>query len=703
MAGEPQAVRIASPLAAALAVLATLGTPAAAPAATLRVPADFASISAAVEAAQPCDEVLVSPGTWAETVFLREAVSLVADGEPGDVVVDGGGAAEIVVQVLGGATLRGFRVTGGTRGVQVFGNQSEIADLQIDGVAIGISVYQSTAWIHDVSVDGASETALRADDSTVWVDDSALLGGPVGIDFTNVSGRVLRASVSGAERGLRLQDSSASVTDSTIEGASVGAFVTRGSVSFGGCDFVSDTVGLHVVDGAPDVLDSSFVSNGYGVLSEYSQSTIHACEFRDATLAGLLDGIDSETLVTSSWFDGNAAAVLSQFAGTLVWNVDVSGGGTGVQAVGGAPDVRNSVFVDISGTALDFGAAENASAAYCAFSSVADPGGGAGFDVGDGTHVVAEAGALGYDVENASTDADSPLRDAGDPGGEHEDVDGSRNDIGRSGGPHALDAWQPGPGLGPVIGEQPLWSGPEGEGLGVFVQDVHDPDGDPLLTWWDLDPGDGLQYCDGWANGATFVPPDEGTFTLRVRVTTADGSVEADVPVEAWNTPPSLTISWLRVPAEREEGWLLAEASDRGPQDLVTLRVDWDGDGSWDGEGLAPGILAWTPAAAGTFTTRVEAADEDGGAVEATIEAVIEERAAGADGEGDDGDAGCACRAGVARTGGGPGPLGLFAALGLRLGSRRRVRPSPRVASLPAGIERAPEHARPTLPPGLAG
>ena len=63
-------------------------------ASTWRVPEDFLTIREALNVAQPCDVVLVGPGTYAESLFVSEGVHLIADGEPGEVVVqpEGDGA-----------------------------------------------------------------------------------------------------------------------------------------------------------------------------------------------------------------------------------------------------------------------------------------------------------------------------------------------------------------------------------------------------------------------------------------------------------------------------------------------------------------------------------------------------------------------------------------------------------------------------------
>ena len=109
--------------------VAVLAVALAAEAKTIRVPADHKTIQAAVDAAESGDTVLVSAGTYAEHVKLREGVYLKSAGDdsPGDHTYEGRKplkrAEQTIIDVKGstkgavvagaeGATLDGFTITG---------------------------------------------------------------------------------------------------------------------------------------------------------------------------------------------------------------------------------------------------------------------------------------------------------------------------------------------------------------------------------------------------------------------------------------------------------------------------------------------------------------------------------------------------------------------------------------------------------------
>lgn len=74
-----------------LATLIALGAAAAAGAAPLNVPGDFASVQEALDAAQEGDVVMLAPGTYEGTLTLRGGISLVGMGNrPEDTVISGG-------------------------------------------------------------------------------------------------------------------------------------------------------------------------------------------------------------------------------------------------------------------------------------------------------------------------------------------------------------------------------------------------------------------------------------------------------------------------------------------------------------------------------------------------------------------------------------------------------------------------------------
>jgi uncharacterized protein (TIGR03382 family) len=92
-------------------------SPSLAAAATLRVPADHATVQAAIGAASAGDTVLVSPGTYGENLtFAGKAITVTSTDGAGATIVDGGGAGPVVQFVTGegpGSVLSGFTLRNG--------------------------------------------------------------------------------------------------------------------------------------------------------------------------------------------------------------------------------------------------------------------------------------------------------------------------------------------------------------------------------------------------------------------------------------------------------------------------------------------------------------------------------------------------------------------------------------------------------------
>lgn len=110
------------------AIVAGTGTAGIAVGETLTVPGDYASIQSAIGAAEDGDMILVSPGTYLETIsFSGKAIHVMSVAGAADTVIDGAGAGTVVSFTEGEGALsilEGFTVTGGTgtnSGAFIFG------------------------------------------------------------------------------------------------------------------------------------------------------------------------------------------------------------------------------------------------------------------------------------------------------------------------------------------------------------------------------------------------------------------------------------------------------------------------------------------------------------------------------------------------------------------------------------------------------
>jgi hypothetical protein len=95
----------------------------------IRVPADHATIQAAIDAATPNQNmILVSEGTYTETIdFKGKAITVKADGDRANTIIDGTGKTTSVVRAVTGETLatvlEGFTIRNGPVGSQVGTNR----------------------------------------------------------------------------------------------------------------------------------------------------------------------------------------------------------------------------------------------------------------------------------------------------------------------------------------------------------------------------------------------------------------------------------------------------------------------------------------------------------------------------------------------------------------------------------------------------
>ena len=133
--------RAGCPAGRVVGILFSLSLAAPLAAATVRVPADAATIAAALAAAQPGDTVLVDAGTYVEhDLTVPSAVVLRgATGDPRDVVLDGALAGRVLTlegtspgTVVEGLTLRRGLATGSGGAVAVLGGAPVIRDCRLE-------------------------------------------------------------------------------------------------------------------------------------------------------------------------------------------------------------------------------------------------------------------------------------------------------------------------------------------------------------------------------------------------------------------------------------------------------------------------------------------------------------------------------------------------------------------------------------------
>jgi len=140
-----------------------------------------------------------------------------------------------------------------------------------------------------------------------------------------------------------------------------------------------------------------------------------------------------------------------------------------------------------------------------------------------------------------------------------------------------------------------------------------DPAGHALSYVWDLD-NDG-QYDDATGPAPSFTPPDNGTYSLGLKVTDALGAWHTDTAsVTTVNLPPAIAGVADTGPVLRTfPVTVTITASDpAGARDPLTYEFDFDNDGTYEVSGSLSSAQH-TYAVAGIYPVTVRVSDDDGG------------------------------------------------------------------------------------------
>ena len=162
-----EALRAATAAVIVLALL-VLWEPAAAAATVLRVPQDFPTIQAAIDAAAAGDTVLVAPGTYVERIdFQAKEITVERTSGPASTIIDGNLTGTVVrlvanpgqTPVLRGFTVRnGLAGAGGAGGIETFGGPALIEGNWVSGnispLGGGITADTSSATIRSNIISG---------------------------------------------------------------------------------------------------------------------------------------------------------------------------------------------------------------------------------------------------------------------------------------------------------------------------------------------------------------------------------------------------------------------------------------------------------------------------------------------------------------------------------------------------------------------
>ena len=175
----------------------------------------------------------------------------------------------------------------------------------------------------------------------------------------------------------------------------------------------------------------------------------------------------------------------------------------------------------------------------------------------------------------------------------------------------------------PIADANGPYSGTEGYPIDLDASGSYDPDGEIVLYEWDLDNDD--EYDDALGENVTATFGDNGTFTVKLKVTDEDGGTDEDeTTVLVANLAPTVDAGSDQNSQSGDLVSINATFTDPGFLDTHTASVDW-GDGEtgslWvtetNGSGFATGTHTYIPLA--LYTVSVTITDDDGASTTDTL------------------------------------------------------------------------------------
>ncbi len=235
----------------------------------IRVPTDFSTIQAAIDAASPGDAIEVAPGIYHEHLIVDRELSL--EGENKSItIIDGNDVGNVIYIAANNVTVSGFTVQRSGRSF----NSGIFLQSSVNSVINGniITNNEWGIWLENTTHNIVTgNTVTNSDYSGIYLGDS---NGNVIVGNTMVSNRY----------GVWLERSSkANVIDRNVltnntRGIYVVAPSTNNTVS--GNTLTSNGDGIHLLSTYNSIYENSFTSNSYGIFSLRSgNNTIYRNNF----------------------------------------------------------------------------------------------------------------------------------------------------------------------------------------------------------------------------------------------------------------------------------------------------------------------------------------------------------------------------------------------------------------------------------------
>ncbi len=305
-------------------------------AATYNVPADFATIQAAIDAAASGDVITVDAGTYNEAILINAKNLTITGAGAGSAIIAGTGAVtQYIVRITGGAVvdLSGFTIdgTGIDRQYGIYadaGSDGDIHDNEVKNVswpgAAGIAIRRQECYI-----DVTNNTVYGFGRIGIYTRDDVILNTDTGV----ISGNTV-TGLGGSDPDRLSYGISVYSGNPTIDGNDIYDCVSGANVA------VWASAGMDIWTGSTSVVsNNNFFNNDYGIISNsaspaMSGNTFSGTTYDDVRLDYFVKG--NPTPHWAEYYNTIQAAINAIPATSypvIVWIGVYSGGGTYAEAV----------------------------------------------------------------------------------------------------------------------------------------------------------------------------------------------------------------------------------------------------------------------------------------------------------------------------------------------------------------------------------
>lgn len=224
--------------------------------------ADFVSIQAAVDAANPGDEIVVKPGIYEENIVITKKISIVSEsGNFSDTIVRAADSSEDIFGIWeNGVSIKGFGITGSeSAGFHLFGvNDCHIENNRLYNNSYGIDLY--------ITSSGNTLDSNEISDCLTGIS----LGGSWYNDLSN-------NIISNCSSGISLFDSPDNfLNNNKISKNIIGISLTgesNGNTLVNNTVILNEKEGLHIYETSKNLIYNNYFNNSVNVNSETVSDT----------------------------------------------------------------------------------------------------------------------------------------------------------------------------------------------------------------------------------------------------------------------------------------------------------------------------------------------------------------------------------------------------------------------------------------------